>query len=212
MIKQRILLQQKKKIQMIFAQKMANRNLQGVQWHTEYWELVLKHYHNLDKLEDHRVRYEEALHRARRSLRCRRLWRWAFLRVVQDWLTNDRRFSLNSDRIVAAAVSQDGHKVISITDHGDMCLYVLVPYLMPGWYQDENTERWNKAVEPAVRGVRALVFEFSSHDSHLYHKRITRAATLKCTLKKYENSSRAPRLNTGTDSKRTNEKSSLQSV
>ena len=47
-----------------------------------------------------------------------------------------------------------------------------------------------------VRGVRAFVFEFSSqssvllylgyvidrHDTHLYHKRITRTATLKCTL------------------------------
>ena len=200
---------------MIFAQKMANRNLQGVQWHTEYWELVFKHYHNLDRLEDHRVRYEEALHRARRSLRCRRLWRWAFLRVVQDWLTNDRRFSLNSDRIVAAAVSQDGQKVISITDHGDMCLYVLVPYLMPGWYavldfyishfhlslsitkhththryQDENTERWNKAVEPAVQirrermrnllsnqckpvGTLSLVqFIIYTHSYRIYHSEL----------------------------------------
>jgi len=174
---------------MIFAQKMANRNLQGVQWHTEYWELVFKHYHNLDRLEDHRVRYEEALHRARRSLRCRRLWRWAFLRVVQDWLTNDRRFSLNSDRIVAAAVSQDGQKVISITDHGDMCLYVLVPYLMPGWY--------------AVLDFYISHFHLSLSITKHTHTQVPRRkhGTLEQSCR-----ARSP------DSKRTNEKSSLQSV
>ena len=63
-----------------------------------------------------------------------------------------------------------------------------------------------------VRSVRAFVFEFSlqwsvllylgyaidRHDTHLYHKKISRKATLKRTLKYYENSTRASRSNTGT--------------
>ena len=58
-----------------------------------------------------------------------------------------------------------------------------------------------------VRGVRALVFEFSSQsivllclgyaiDRHQYHKKITRTVTLKYTLEKCENLTRASRSNT----------------
>eukprot|EP00939_MAST-03C_sp_MAST-3C-sp1_P000657 g657.t1 len=162
LIRKRIFLRKEKMLREKFASALARHRLKGVQWHTEFWNIVESKFMSKDLTGKVSAdRFALALKRAKRSMKWRRIWRWAFLRVLKERVSTRLKGGSRRrvQRVVAAAVSGDGRKVISISDHGVMSLHVLVPFNMPGWSQDATTEMWNTCVDPETRLRRERVID-----------------------------------------------------
>ena len=75
---------------------------------------------------------------------------------------------------------------------------------MRTWYSSAKRENLYDPLSHTITSVLLYQgYAIDRHHTHLYHKKITRIAKLKCTLKYYENLSRASRSNTGTEEIRT---------